>query len=499
MAIYHLSVKIGSRAKGQSAIAAAAYRSGSRLTDHETGAVSDYTNKGGVVFSEIALCKNAPAAFADRQTLWDAVHEIEKNKNAQLWREFEAALPKELDRSQQIETVRAFVRGLTEQGMCADWSLHDKGDGNPHAHIMTTMRSIEADGQWAAKSRKVYDLDEQGERIFQKIDKSGKRQYKSHKEDYNNWNAKERVEEWRTAWEVCCNARLAEHDHIDHRSYERQGIDQIPTVHEGVVARKIAAEGGKSELIEKNNEIRRKNSLLQSLAAQLKAIGEEIKRLAAEIAREKGSAIHGRIADVLARRNRAVDRADGGIADGERAAEGRIERAAPSETDRLIRQSQAERRAASIVAEHNYTPHLSREIKNEAPTRGNDAQTDTAEIIRAADAVLASAEADAAAVRETEAAANARSHGSGAFAASRSIEAGTGAADASRAESQQRSREEQDFAEFTGRIEQNIRQRAADKAERAAERERQAALERARAEQAAREEAEYYNRGGFSR
>ena len=320
MAIYHLSVKIGSRAKGQSAIAAAAYRSGSRLTDHETGAVSDYTNKGRVVFSEIALCKNAPAAFADRQTLWDAVHEIEKNKNAQLWREFEAALPKELDRSQQIETVRAFVRGLTEQGMCADWSLHDKGDGNPHAHIMTTMRSIEADGQWAAKSRKVYDLDEQGERIFQKIDKSGKRQYKSHKEDYNNWNAKERVEEWRTAWEVCCNARLAEHDHIDHRSYERQGIDQIPTVHEGVVARKIAAEGGKSELIEKNNEIRRKNSLLQSLAAQLKAIGEEIKRLAAEIAREKGSAIHGRIADVLARRNRTVDRADGGITDRERAA-----------------------------------------------------------------------------------------------------------------------------------------------------------------------------------
>ena len=402
MAIYHLSVKIGSRAKGQSAIAAAAYRSGSKLTDHETGAVSDYTNKGGVVYSEIALCQNAPAEYANRQTLWDAVHKIEKAKNAQLWREFEVALPTELDRAQQIETVREFVRGLTEQGMCADWSLHDKGDGNPHAHIMTTMRSIEADGQWAAKSRKVYDLDENGERIFQKIDKSGKKQYKSHKEDYNNWNDKERVEEWRTAWEVCCNARLAERDHIDHRSYERQGIDQIPTVHEGVAARKIAAEGGRSDLIERNNEIRRKNSLLQSLAAQFKAIGEEIKQVTAVLTKERGDIVNAgkqRIADLFARRSRAVDSDDRGIAGGERAAEGRIERAAPSETDRLIRQSQAERRAASIVTEHNYAPSLSREIKNEAPTRRNDAQTDTAEIIRAADAVLASAEADAAAVR----------------------------------------------------------------------------------------------------
>ena len=321
MAIYHLSVKIGSRTKGQSAIAAAAYRSGSRLTDHETGVVSDYTNKGGVVFSEIALCRNAPAAFADRQTLWDAVHEIEKNKNAQLWREFEVALPKELDRSQQIETVRAFVRSLTEQGMCADWSLHDKGDGNPHAHIMTTMRSIDSDGQWAAKSRKVYDLDEKGEKIFQKIDKSGKRQYKSHKEDYNNWNAKERVEEWRTAWEVCCNARLAEHDHIDHRSYERQGIDRIPTVHEGVVARKIAAEGGKSELIEKNNEIRRRNSLLQSLAAQFKAIGEKIKQLEDELTREREDIINAgkqRLSELFDRRSHPVNNADRGITDGER-------------------------------------------------------------------------------------------------------------------------------------------------------------------------------------
>lgn len=294
MAIYHCSVKVGSRSKGQSAIAAAAYRAGEKLTDHETGFVSDYTKKGGVVYSEITLCENAPAEYADRQTLWSAVHQIEKAKDARLWREIEVALPKEFSRSDQIETVRDFVKRLTDQGMCADWSLHDKGDGNPHAHIMLTTRSIKPDGTWAPKSRKVYDLDENGEKIFQKIDKTGRKQYKCHKEDYNNWNASERVEEWRAAWAECCNARLTERDRIDHRSYERQGIDQIPTVHEGFAARKIASAGRRSDLIEKNNEIKRKNSLLRSIAVQLKAIGEEIKQLAAELTRERGEVINAR-------------------------------------------------------------------------------------------------------------------------------------------------------------------------------------------------------------
>ena len=252
MAIYHLSIKIGSRGKGQSAIAAAAYRSGEKLTDTETGLISDYTRKGGVVFSEISLCENAPAEYLDRATLWNAVHQIEKNGNAQLWREFEVALPQELSREEQIQTVRDFVKGLNAQGMCVDWSLHDKGDGNPHAHIMTTMRSITEDGKWAPKSRLIYDLDEQGERIFQKINKQGRKQYKNHKEDYNNWNAAERVEEWRAAWAECCNARLADHDHIDHRSYVRQGKKKVPTMHEGYVARKIAKRGQKSTIISYN-------------------------------------------------------------------------------------------------------------------------------------------------------------------------------------------------------------------------------------------------------
>lgn len=272
MAIYHCSIKIGSRAKGQSAVAASAYRSGEKLTDKETGLISDYTRKSGVVFSEIALCENAPSEYSNRETLWNAVHSIEKNKNAQLWREFEVALPKELNRDEQIETVRDFVNKLTEQGMCIDWALHDKGDGNPHAHIMATMRSIEPNGKWSPKSRKVYDLDENGERIFQKIDKSGRKQYKNHKEDYNDWNAKERVEEWRSAWADCCNARLAERDRIDHRSYERQGSELIPTIHEGYIARKLVKDGKKSERVQINEDIRQKNSQLKQINLEFKKI-----------------------------------------------------------------------------------------------------------------------------------------------------------------------------------------------------------------------------------
>ena len=339
MAIYHCSIKIGSRANGQSAIAAAAYRAGDKLKDEETGLISDYTRKGGVIFSEISLCANAPAEYADRATLWNSVHEIEKAKNSQLWREFEVALPKEFSRAEQIETVREYVKGLTEQGMCVDWSIHDKGDGNPHAHIMATMRSITEDGKWAPKSRKVYDLDENGERIFQKVDKSGRKQYKSHKEDYNDWNKKERIEEWRAAWAKCCNARLAEGDRIDHRSYERQGIEQEPTIHEGYVARKLAAEGKPSERILINEEIRERNNILKQIVEQLHQIEQQI----AKIIKEKGSAAINagkqRIADLLARRRRAADSDVRGSADGER-------ESAETDTDIIIRQAETERRAA---------------------------------------------------------------------------------------------------------------------------------------------------------
>ena len=396
MAIYHCSIKIGSRAKGQSAVAAAAYRSGDKLKDNETGLLSDYSRKGGVVFSEISLCENAPAEYADRATLWNSVHKIEKAKNAQLWREFEVALPKEFSRAEQINTVREFVKVLNGQGMCVDWSIHDKEDGNPHAHIMATMRSITEDGKWAPKSRKVYDLDENGERISQKADKSGRKQYKNHKEDYNDWNKRERVEEWRAAWAACCNAGLAERNRIDHRSYERQGIEQEPTIHEGYVARKMAKEGKSSERILINQEIRAKNDMLRKLTIQQ----EETERQIAELIKEKGNTINAgkqRIADLLDRRNRKADNDVRGTADGDRAVSGRVKKIAPSESDLLIRQSKAERRTAIINAGLSEVRATEQEPANESATvgtaieRGRAALDHAATIRRAAEIELAHA------------------------------------------------------------------------------------------------------------
>lgn len=283
MAIYHMNIKICGRSKGQSAIAASAFRSGEKLKDYETGQTFNYPEKEGIVFSEVCLCDNAPAEYSDRETLWNAVHKVDNKKNAQLWREFEVALPQEFTREEQIETVRDFVKQLTDRGMCVDWSLHDKGDGNPHAHIMATVRSIKEDGNWAPKSRKVDILDENGQRIFQKTDKYGRKQYKSYKETYNDWGMKERVEEWRAAWADCCNARLKEEDRIDHRSYKRQGIDKIPTIHEGYIAREIAARGGTSERIEINKEIQERNALLQKNAEKQKKIEAKLSELEMEL------------------------------------------------------------------------------------------------------------------------------------------------------------------------------------------------------------------------
>ncbi|MDE5885496.1 MAG: MobA/MobL family protein [Oscillospiraceae bacterium] len=283
MSIYHLSVKIGGRAKGQSAIAASAYRSGEKLKNDETGITSNYNRKQRIVCCGVALCENAPREYGNREILWNAVHKIEKSKNARLWREIEVALPRELTQDEQIATVREFVNYLTKKGMCADWAVHDSGDGNPHAHIMLTTRSIMSDGKWAGKSRKVYDLDENGNKIFQKIDKTGRKQYKCHTESYNDWNAKERVEEWRAVWAECCNVRLSEQDRIDHRSYERQGKEQIPTIHEGYFARKIASQGRHSELVSRNDAIRQQNNLLKKIENQVNAIELEIQQLTTEL------------------------------------------------------------------------------------------------------------------------------------------------------------------------------------------------------------------------
>ena len=143
MAIYHCSIKIIKRSQGRSAVAAAAYRSGENLINEWDGMTHDYTRKGGVVHTEILLPMYAPLAFQDRSALWNSVEKIEKSRNAQLAREIEIALPVELNRKEQIGLIRDYAQNtFVSMGMCADVAIHDKGDGNPHAHILLTMRPI---------------------------------------------------------------------------------------------------------------------------------------------------------------------------------------------------------------------------------------------------------------------------------------------------------------------------------------------------------------------
>ena len=159
MAIYHLSIKIISRGKGKSAVAVSAYRSGEKIKNEYDGLVHDFTRKGGIAHTEILLPQNAPQEFSDRGTLWNSVEKIEKNKNSQLAREIEIALPKELDRSKQIELVREYVKeNFVKVGMCADIALHDKNDGNPHCHILLTMRPLDEDKHGEQNQKKNISL-----------------------------------------------------------------------------------------------------------------------------------------------------------------------------------------------------------------------------------------------------------------------------------------------------------------------------------------------------
>lgn len=149
IAIYHCSIKIISRGKGKSAVAAAAYRSGEKLTNDYDGTTHDFTRKGGIVHTEILLPDNAPREYADRSTLWNAVEDVEKSKNAQLSREIEIALPNELSEAECITLAKEFAqRAFVDKGMCADVCIHNpnREQKNIHAHIMLTMRPFNEDG-----------------------------------------------------------------------------------------------------------------------------------------------------------------------------------------------------------------------------------------------------------------------------------------------------------------------------------------------------------------
>jgi Ti-type conjugative transfer relaxase TraA len=249
MAIYHFSVKVIGRACGRSAVAAAAYRSASRLHDERLGRDHDFSNKPGVVHSEILLPDGAPERLSERDQLWNEVEAIEKRKDAQLSREIEFALPREMHEAQGIELARDFVRAeFVSRGMIADLNVHwDRGaDGQPkpHAHVMLTMREVGADGF----GRKVRD-----------------------------WNRAALVEEWRERWADHVNARLAELDidaSVDHRSLAAQGVALEPQDKIGPAAQRMGERGFGSERIEDHREIARRNGerIIADPSAALEAL-----------------------------------------------------------------------------------------------------------------------------------------------------------------------------------------------------------------------------------
>lgn len=267
MAIFHWSMKIVRRSMGKSAVAAAAYRSGTKLVNEWDGVAHDYTAKQNVARSEIMLPSHAPPYFQDRSVLWNSVEKIEKSKDSQLARDLEISLPIELSKSEQIELARAYIRDtFVSAGMCADFSFHDK-EGNPHIHILLTVRPLKENGEWGAKCRKVYDLDEDGQRI-----PDGKGGWKNHREDTVDWNSREKVEAWRAAWAEYANRALeaaGRPERIDHRSYKRQGVDQIPTIHMGVAAVQMERRGIHTEKGDVNRQIAADNKLMKEIKARI--------------------------------------------------------------------------------------------------------------------------------------------------------------------------------------------------------------------------------------
>ena len=278
IAIYHCSIKIVSRGKGKSAVAAAAYRAGEKLTNEWDGLTHDYTRKGGVVHSEIMLPPHAPPSFSDRSILWNSVEQIEKSNNSQLAREIEIALPVELSREEQTRLVREYCSSqFVSKGMCADFNIHDTGNGNPHAHILLTMRPLDEKGTWAAKSKKEYVLDENGERV-----KLPSGRYKTRKVDLTDWNRQENADLWRKAWADYTNDFLERNgspERIDHRSNAERGIDELPTVHMGVAACQMEKKGIATEKGELNRNIQKANRLIREIRAQIGKLKEWIGEL----------------------------------------------------------------------------------------------------------------------------------------------------------------------------------------------------------------------------
>ena len=328
MAIYHLEAKVVGRGAGRSAVAASAYLSCSRLYNDYDGIQHDYTKKQGLVWQEVFLPEYAPQEWQDREKLWNAVEEVETAKDSRLAREFVVALPIELSREQQIELLQDFIREqFVSDGMCADAAIHDTDGHNPHAHILLTVRPLDERGKWQYKTEKEYLCMRNGEERgftaaeFKSAQNDGwEKQYpykvgkkkvymtpsaaeaqeliradkhpKSTRYGRQNpiserWNSEGQLSAWRAAWADVTNCyleRAGREERIDHRSNAARGLDEIPTIHEGVTARALERKGIIADRCEINRQIKADNALLRELKAEIKKLTALVARTVPAIA-----------------------------------------------------------------------------------------------------------------------------------------------------------------------------------------------------------------------
>lgn len=328
MAIYHLEAKVVSRGAGRSAVAASAYLSCSRLYNDYDGIQHDYTKKQGLVWQEVFLPAMAPPEWKDREQLWNAVEEVETAKDSRLAREFVVALPIELSRTEQIELLQEFIQGqFVADGMCADAAIHDTDGHNPHAHILLTVRPLDERGKWQYKTEKEYLCMRNGEERgftaaeFRTAQNEGwEKQYpykvgkkkvymtpsaaemqglvradkhpKSTRYGRQNpiserWNSEEQLAAWRAAWADVSNRyleRAGREERIDHRSNAARGLDEIPTIHEGVAAQALERKGIISDRCELNRQIKADNAMLRELKAEIKKLAALVSRTVPAIA-----------------------------------------------------------------------------------------------------------------------------------------------------------------------------------------------------------------------
>ncbi|MBO5500661.1 MAG: MobA/MobL family protein, partial [Clostridia bacterium] len=232
-----------------------------------------------VRYTEVMLPSNAPPEYADRQTLWNAVDVAEKSRTAQTARCFTIALPKELTFEQNLALIRDYcAKQFVDKGMVCDLYYHDSGNGNPHVHLMLTMRAMDENGRWLPKTKTAYVLDENGQRI-----RGDNGKWLRERMDIVDWNDQKYAEIWRHEWEIAQNNALeaaGRTERIDMRSYERQGITDLePQIHLGPEAAAMERKGIATTRGERNREIKHVNTLIRSLQKTIAALGEWLRNI----------------------------------------------------------------------------------------------------------------------------------------------------------------------------------------------------------------------------